>query len=237
MTDFGSNLTFRFIAKTIREAELWVKKLAEESLRETKLDMRSLCSSCSSSTSSFPSPVATPSDPNGRFFSASASTKRSAIKLHRKSASFSDAAGAIMQLLEKDEMKKQAQSAAQSSNGHDSTRFPSLIEPENIFAARSTASHVAASDLDHMRSSSRTFPRTQTSRAIAARRQQQKQQQQQQQHHIRAQPHLGLSVLDKHRPDVREAMSNFPLQDKDIETTTNSSELPFSEYFVNVPNA
>jgi len=230
MTDFASNLTFRFIAKTIREAEIWVEKLAEESLREANLDMRSICSSSSSfssSTSSFPSPVATPaSDSSRRFF---ASSGRAHVNLHRKSASFSDATGAIMQLLEKDEIENQIATSPSddSFTEHSGTRKASN---EDLFAVKSTDAHIAASKLGHIRSSSKTFPRAQNSKTSAARRQQQ-------QHHIRAQPHLGLSIVpDKHRPELRNVVSDIPRQTKAKVVSSKQPELPFSEYFVHVPD-
>ena len=228
MTDFASNLTFRFIAKTIREAEVWVEKLAEESLREANLDMRSICSSSSSfssSTSSFPSPVGTPAnDSSRRFF---ASTGRCNVNLHRKSASFSDATGAIMQLLEKDEIENEIATPLDDSlTGHSEVwHSPN----EDLFAVKSTAAHLAASKLGHMRSSSKTFPRAQNSKSSAARRQQQ-------QHHIRAQPHLGLSIVpDKHRPELRNVVSDIPRQSKAKVASSRQSQLPFSEFFVHVP--
>ena len=229
MTDFASNLTFRFIAKTIREAEMWVEKLAEESLREANLDMRSICSSCSSfsSSTSFPSPIATPaSDSSRRFF---APCNRNVVKLHRKSASFSDATGAIMQLLERDEM--QQETAKLPSDDCLTDHSDQLTNGEDFFAVKSTAAHIAASELGHIPSSSKTLPRAQNSKASAARWKQA-------QHHIRAQPHLGLSIVsDKHRPELSNVVTEIPCQSKAKANTLSRSDLPFSEYFVHMPDS
>ena len=89
LTDFTSKLKFRFVAKTIREAETWVEKLAEESLREANLDMTSVCSSrssFSSISSALPSPE--PKD-SKRLFSFSSADQRT-MRLMRTESNLSD---------------------------------------------------------------------------------------------------------------------------------------------------
>ncbi|CAK8683698.1 unnamed protein product [Clavelina lepadiformis] len=228
LTDFASNLTFRFISRTIREAETWVEKLAEESLREANLDMRSICSSCSSfssSTSSFSSPDASPNDSNVRFFPAPNTNNPGSKSNHRKSASFSDASGALIHLLNNGGTGIPLSPSPAIGRISEDTMDGGELESE-VFAVKSTASHVAACKLGHIRSNSKTFPRAQaTSR-------------QKQQQHMRAQPHLGLNiVLDKHRPDLRSVIPDVELHTKPEHTNANRSKLPFSEYFVNVPSS
>lgn len=220
MTDFASNLTFRFIASTIREAELWVKKLAEESLREAKLDMRSINSSCSSfsSSTSFPSPVATPSDPSARVFSFSNLADHSAVSLQRKSASFSDGTCAAVTNLSND-LRKKRTSSKEKSEANDVNVFSESDEA-------SSENRATALQRVHDYSDIKTFPRSQSSKNKRSG-----------QHHIRAQPHLGLNVvLDKHRPELRNVISEVPRPTKPKPTPSSLSDLPFSEYFVNVPS-
>nr|CAB3260436.1 uncharacterized protein LOC100175398 [Phallusia mammillata] len=231
LTDFASSLTFRFVASTIKEAESWVKKLSSESLREAKLDMRSICSSCSSfssSTSSFNSHTSPDSSPNegGRFFPASNNGEReqNAKSRHRKSASFSDATGALMQLL-----NNGTPGRLQPITPEDGLEIPEESTPNlDVFAVKSTADHIAACKLGHVRSNSKTFPRVQASKAAAAARQQQQ--------HMRAQPHLGIHVaLDRHRPELRQARST-PTESPTEKPSPDFSTLPFSEFFVHVPS-
>nr|XP_002128770.1 uncharacterized protein LOC100175398 [Ciona intestinalis] len=225
LTDFASSLTFRFIADTIREANRWVEKLAEESLREANLDMRSICSSCSSfssSTSSFSSHASPDSiDGVSRCFSASSTDSAERRTLHKKSASFSDANGAMMHLLT-------------SGSGNLPLPLPSVgrineddgqIEnfDQEVFTIKTTEAHLAACKVGHVRSNSKTFPRALGSR----------------QPHIRAQPHLGIGLaVDKHRPELRNALKSDSSQDRPLsDTVRDRSGLPFSEFFVNVPNS
>ena len=133
-----------------------------------------------------------------------------------------------MQLLERNEMQVgELRSPAIGRLAEDSE---DLVQNEDSFAVKSTSEHIAASRLGHIRSSSKTFPRSQNSKISAARRQQQ-------QHHIRAQPHLRLNmVLDKHRPELRNVVTDIPRPSKVKTTPSRSSELPFSEFFVHVPD-
>lgn len=89
LTDFTSKLTFRFVAQTIREAELWVEKLAEESLREVNLDMRSLCSS-RSSYSSIASGLISPDNIENSASQLSPFFSESKTKMDRNTNSLSD---------------------------------------------------------------------------------------------------------------------------------------------------
>jgi len=232
LTDFVSSLTFRFVANTVQEANRWIEKLSVETMREAKLDMRSICSSrssFSSSTSSFSShqsPDVSLNEGN-HFFPPSSCDAHQTTSRHRKSASFSDSTGAVAQLLSSDGVPGAlvAKTANKSSD--------EVAVQLDLFGVKSTADHIAACKLGHTRSNSKTFPRVQTSKNSSAIRQQ----------HVRAQPHLGIHMaLDKHRPELRNAMNSTPAN-KPASTNAAATEqtgcvqstLPFSEFFVNVP--
>ena len=202
MTDFTSKLTFRFVAKTVREAEVWVAKLAEESLREANLDMRSICSSHSSfsSVSGLPSP-----DPEStnRYFSFVSPEKRTGGSKSEKTSN------KIFDLCNLEVIEDQEESSSLVCEN-----CVGECDKDDVFTRNDCFCHLTKVDKDSLQIPSLSSRHHQT--------------------HVRAQPHLGLNlVLDKHRPELR-SITDMPgtSQPREILQT----QMPLSEYFVNVPD-
>ena len=200
MTDFASKLTFRFVAKTVREAQTWVEKLAEESLREANLDMRSICSSRSSfsSTSGLPSPERI--EPSSRYFSF-VSSERRAGKLEKPK---------FFELCNLEVIEDENEQHVQVCDAYDDAS-----DKDDVFVGDDCACQAnRPSDLN--------LPLA----CLTSRHHQT---------HVRAQPHLGLNIaLDKHRPELRSVVTDMP--GTSYPTQTHPTQMPLSEYFVNVPD-
>ncbi|XP_039272662.1 uncharacterized protein LOC120346934 [Styela clava] len=195
VVDFATSAMFRFVAPTIYESEMWVKHLKTESQREANLDMGSICSSCSSSSSSHPSPVgneytngvfsSTPSTPNG--FSRPG--------YHTRQQSYSGMSDPTL-----------------VADDRESDMM--LERPTDLFPLEETYRYDGSGETS-------TFPRTHSAK----------------QRHTRAQPHLGSDVhtVEKHRPELGKFLHNA--NGGLSNSMENRTALPFSEYFVNLPNS
>ena len=204
MTDFSSKLTFRFVAKTVREAELWVEKLAEESLREVNLDMRSLCSS-RSSYSSIASVLASPDVVDGSTPRLSPFLNAEKLAGHNDKPSSVSESGNIFSFFDDDQDELLA-------NEKVYDHLAEAGEKDDVFDFQ----NVIRKQTENPTGYTLTIPSPRQ--------------------HVRAQPHLRLNVvLDKRRPDLRSVLDCVPKASKAAQPV--QSNLPFSEFFVHVPNS
>lgn len=211
VVDFATSYLFRFVAPTVRESEKWVSKLKEESQREANLDMGSICSSCSSS-SSHPSPV------NGEytgFFSSSPSTPTaySSRSVHQSTSSVAENIGWTPDA-HSDEYEGDGRLFSETDVDNNKAR--SHPDDLPLHGELFSTNHSNA----HGNSSNKTFPRSQVMKK----------------RHTRAQPHLGINVatVDKQRPDLGSLLRSPSQCQGSVE---DRAALPFSEFFVNLPDS
>lgn len=179
VVDFATSSLFRFVAPTIRESEMWVERLKTESQREANLDMGSICSNCSSSSSSHPSPG---SNEYGGFFSSSPSTPTA---FHRS--------GYHMAAARENSFRDTSSSASDSANFvHD---LGIDDETDSSFRVeRPSDLPVFGDESEYGANASETFPRAKVVKQRHTRAQP----------HLGA----NLHTVDKHRPDLGNLLRN-----------------------------